>query len=46
MNEMPPQMPMFNRSITPPQNSWMPNPLNNMPTTQEKIAPVQKEKNK
>jgi hypothetical protein len=46
MNGMPPQMPMFNRSITPPQNSWMPNPLNNMPTTQEKIAPVQKEKNK
>jgi hypothetical protein len=36
-------MPMFNKNINPPQNSWMSNSLNNMPATQEKTAPVQKE---
>jgi hypothetical protein len=42
-NGLPPQMPMFNKNINPPQNSWMSNSLNNMPATQEKTAPVQKE---
>ncbi len=42
-NGVPPQMPIFNRNYNPPQFSWMPNFLNNIPAPQQKIAPVQKD---